>query len=151
MQLAVSRHGLDPGNLALAGLLFDGGLDGALSEGTCDTLAEAIGAPPPLMRRVARFVEQRAECGLDQRSLPDQFVLEIAKMVVRLCGGRSRQEYWCKGETSGDRQYVRSGYYDCDMDVVLFVVEQDGRGACHTGAHSCFFRAFGDDAAPGRL
>ena len=64
---------------------------------------------------------------------------------------RSRQEYWCKGETSGDRQYVRAGYYDCDMDVVLFVVEQDGRGACHTGAHSCFFRAFGGDAAPGRL
>ena len=30
---------------------------------------------------------------------------------------RSRQEYWCKGETSGDRQYVREAYYDCDMDV----------------------------------
>src|SRR3954451_12329561 len=27
---------------------------------------------------------------------------------------RSRQEYWCKGETSGDRQYVRDGFYDCD-------------------------------------
>ncbi|HZI38997.1 MAG TPA: phosphoribosyl-AMP cyclohydrolase, partial [Acidimicrobiia bacterium] len=27
---------------------------------------------------------------------------------------RSRQEYWCKGETSGDRQYVREAYYDCD-------------------------------------
>src|SRR5271169_428221 len=53
---------------------------------------------------------------------------------------RSRQEYWCKGETSGDRQYVRSGAYDCDMDVLLFVVEQEGRGACHTGARSCFFR-----------
>ena len=64
---------------------------------------------------------------------------------------RSRQEYWCKGETSGDRQYVRAGYYDCDMDVVLFVVEQEGKGACHTGARSCFFRAFGGDAAPGRL
>ncbi len=32
---------------------------------------------------------------------------------------RSRQEYWCKGETSGDRQYVRAGYYDCDLDVAL--------------------------------
>ncbi|HEY1739486.1 MAG TPA: phosphoribosyl-AMP cyclohydrolase, partial [Acidimicrobiia bacterium] len=51
---------------------------------------------------------------------------------------RSRQEYWCKGETSGDRQYVRRAAYDCDMDVVLLVVEQEGRGACHTGERSCF-------------
>lgn len=64
---------------------------------------------------------------------------------------RSRQEYWCKGETSGDRQYVRDARYDCDMDVLLFVVEQEGRGACHTGERSCFFRAFGGDAAPGRV
>jgi phosphoribosyl-AMP cyclohydrolase len=62
---------------------------------------------------------------------------------------RSRQEYWCKGETSGDRQYVRNAYYDCDMDVLLFVVEQEGRGACHTGERSCFFRAFGGGAEPG--
>ena len=63
---------------------------------------------------------------------------------------RSRNEYWCKGETSGDRQYVRSVRYDCDMDAVLVVVEQEGRGACHTGARSCFFRAFGSGAQPGR-
>lgn len=62
---------------------------------------------------------------------------------------RSRQEYWCKGETSGDRQYVRSVHYDCDMDALLVVVEQEGRGACHTGARSCFFRAFGSGAQPG--
>ena len=55
---------------------------------------------------------------------------------------RSRQEYWCKGETSGDRQWVREAYYDCDGDTVLLVVEQEGKGACHTGEHSCFFRAF---------
>ena len=56
---------------------------------------------------------------------------------------RSRQEYWCKGETSGDRQYVRSASYDCDGDTLLFVVEQEGNGACHTGEYSCFFRSFG--------
>ena len=62
---------------------------------------------------------------------------------------RSRQEYWCKGETSGDRQYVRSAFYDCDGDTLLFVVEQEGKGACHTGNYSCFFSPFGaDDAAP---
>jgi phosphoribosyl-AMP cyclohydrolase/phosphoribosyl-ATP pyrophosphohydrolase/phosphoribosyl-AMP cyclohydrolase len=62
---------------------------------------------------------------------------------------RSRQEYWCKGETSGDRQFVRRAAYDCDMDVVLLEVEQEGRGACHTGARSCFFRDFGGGATPG--
>lgn len=57
---------------------------------------------------------------------------------------RSRQEYWCKGETSGDRQYVREASYDCDGDTLLFVVEQEGKGACHTGEFSCFFRRFGE-------
>lgn len=62
---------------------------------------------------------------------------------------RSRQEEWCKGESSGDRQFVRDAYYDCDMDVLLLVVEQEGAGACHTGNRSCFFRAFGSGATPG--
>ena len=56
---------------------------------------------------------------------------------------RSRQERWAKGDTSGDRQWIREAYYDCDGDVVLLMVEQEGKGACHTGARSCFFRAFG--------
>lgn len=56
---------------------------------------------------------------------------------------RSRQEVWRKGDTSGDAQYVREARYDCDADVVLFKVVQDGAGACHTGARSCFFRRFG--------
>jgi len=56
---------------------------------------------------------------------------------------RSRQELWRKGETSGEVQRVREALYDCDGDTLLFVVDQEGRGACHTGAHSCFFRAFG--------
>ena len=56
---------------------------------------------------------------------------------------RSRQEVWRKGETSGERQWVKAAYYDCDGDVLLFVVDQDGDGACHTGEHSCFYRRFG--------
>ncbi len=59
---------------------------------------------------------------------------------------RSRQEIWRKGDTSGDRQWLREAYYDCDSDCLLFLVEQEGKGACHTGAYSCFFRAFGQDA-----
>ena len=56
---------------------------------------------------------------------------------------RSRREYWCKGETSGDRQYLREAHYDCDGDTLLLVVEQEGQGACHPGEFSCFFRSFG--------
>jgi phosphoribosyl-AMP cyclohydrolase/phosphoribosyl-ATP pyrophosphohydrolase/phosphoribosyl-AMP cyclohydrolase len=56
---------------------------------------------------------------------------------------RSRQEIWRKGETSGERQWVKAAYYDCDGDVLLFEVEQDGGGACHTGERTCFFRHFG--------
>ena len=55
---------------------------------------------------------------------------------------RSRQEFWCKGETSGDRQYVREAFYDCDGDTLLFKVDQEGKGACHLGERSCFFRSF---------
>jgi phosphoribosyl-AMP cyclohydrolase len=56
---------------------------------------------------------------------------------------RSRKEYWCKGETSGDRQWVRAVRLDCDGDALLVVVDQEGRGACHTGEHTCFYRPFG--------
>jgi phosphoribosyl-AMP cyclohydrolase/phosphoribosyl-ATP pyrophosphohydrolase/phosphoribosyl-AMP cyclohydrolase len=57
---------------------------------------------------------------------------------------RSRREVWRKGDTSGDRQFVREAFYDCDGDTLLFLVEQEGKGACHTGEYSCFYRAFGE-------
>jgi phosphoribosyl-AMP cyclohydrolase/phosphoribosyl-ATP pyrophosphohydrolase/phosphoribosyl-AMP cyclohydrolase len=66
--------------------------------------------------------------------------LEGGRMVY---WSRSRQELWRKGDTSGDRQFVREAYYDCDADALLFKVEQEGAGACHTGARTCFFRSFG--------
>ena len=56
---------------------------------------------------------------------------------------RSRGELWRKGDTSGDVQTVREALYDCDGDALLFKVTQHGRGACHTGAHSCFFTPLG--------
>ncbi|MCU1393682.1 MAG: hisI [Ilumatobacteraceae bacterium] len=74
-----------------------------------------------------------------------RMTLEEGRMVY---WSRSRQEVWRKGDTSGDRQFVREGYYDCDADVLLFLVEQEGNGACHTGAYSCFFRRFGDATDP---
>lgn len=50
---------------------------------------------------------------------------------------RSRQEYWRKGDTSGNVQYVRGAALDCDGDTLLVTVHQVG-AACHTGAHACF-------------
>jgi phosphoribosyl-AMP cyclohydrolase len=58
---------------------------------------------------------------------------------------RSRKEYWPKGETSGDRQYVTKLSYDCDGDALLVQVNQEGNGACHTGEYSCFYRDFGTE------
>ncbi|MCE7883398.1 MAG: phosphoribosyl-AMP cyclohydrolase [Actinobacteria bacterium ATB1] len=55
---------------------------------------------------------------------------------------RSRQEYWVKGETSGNTQKVVDVRYDCDSDCVLVLVRQNGV-ACHTGERSCFHRSFG--------
>ena len=56
---------------------------------------------------------------------------------------RSRREYWQKGETSGDRQYVREVRLDCDGDALVVLVDQHGRGACHTGERTCFHRTIG--------
>ena len=64
---------------------------------------------------------------------------------------RSRQEVWRKGDTSGDRQFIRSAWVDCDGDTLLFLVEQEGAGACHTGTYTCFAQPFGSDVtAPDR-
>lgn len=64
--------------------------------------------------------------------------LETGRMVY---WSRSRKERWAKGDTSGDIQLVKEAYFDCDADVLLFVVDQQGKGACHTGEYSCFFRS----------
>jgi phosphoribosyl-AMP cyclohydrolase len=50
---------------------------------------------------------------------------------------RSRQEYWRKGDTSGNVQYVKGAALDCDGDTLLVTVDQIG-AACHTGTRTCF-------------
>jgi phosphoribosyl-AMP cyclohydrolase len=52
---------------------------------------------------------------------------------------RSRKRLWRKGEESGHYQRVRTIRTDCDGDVLLLTVEQEGGIACHTGRESCFF------------
>ena len=70
-----------------------------------------------------------------------QETLETDRMVY---WSRSRKERWAKGDTSGDIQVVKEAWFDCDGDVLLFVVDQHGKGACATGEYSCFFRDLRD-------
>lgn len=53
---------------------------------------------------------------------------------------RSRQRLWRKGEESGHQQKVIDLQLDCDADVILLQIEQQGGIACHTGRQSCFYR-----------
>ena len=50
---------------------------------------------------------------------------------------RSRNEYWHKGETSGNTMAVEELRDDCDGDAILVRVRPNGP-ACHTGSFSCF-------------
>ena len=52
---------------------------------------------------------------------------------------RSRERLWHKGEESGHVQRVKEIRLDCDQDVLLLQIEQQGGIACHTGRESCFF------------
>jgi phosphoribosyl-AMP cyclohydrolase len=62
--------------------------------------------------------------------------LELGETVF---WSRSRGERWHKGATSGNTQRVLDVVPDCDGDVLLVRVDQQGDGvACHTGARSCF-------------
>ncbi len=63
---------------------------------------------------------------------------------------RSRARLWPKGEESGHVPKVHEIRLDCDKDVILLKVTQQGHDpgvACHTGRHSCFYRKLGRDGA----
>lgn len=62
---------------------------------------------------------------------------------------RSRKRLWHKGEESGHIQKVLEIRLDCDEDVVLLKVEQNGGIACHTGRHSCFFQKLEEERSAG--
>ncbi len=53
---------------------------------------------------------------------------------------RSRQELWRKGDSSGHVQRWHDLRIDCDADVIVARVHQEG-AACHTGERSCFYRS----------
>ena len=63
-----------------------------------------------------------------------------AEKMQAVYWSRSRGRLWHKGEESGHVQQVREIRFDCDEDVILLQVKQQGGIACHTGRESCFYR-----------
>ncbi len=53
---------------------------------------------------------------------------------------RRRKMAWMKGETSRHVQLLRQVLVDCDKDTIVLKVDQVGKGACHDGYRSCFYR-----------
>jgi phosphoribosyl-AMP cyclohydrolase len=70
---------------------------------------------------------------------------ETARTGKAVYWSRSRRKLWHKGEESGHEQIVRDIRLDCDSDVVLLSVEQQGGIACHTGRQHCFFQQLQGD------
>jgi phosphoribosyl-AMP cyclohydrolase len=70
---------------------------------------------------------------------PESLALTVAEGYA-VYWSRSRQRLWRKGEESGHRQKVIDLFLDCDEDVILLKIEQQGGIACHTGRESCFYR-----------
>lgn len=66
-------------------------------------------------------------------------LLETVRTGNAVYWSRSRGRLWRKGEESGNFQKIRSIRADCDGDVLLLSIEQEGGIACHTGRESCFF------------
>ena len=74
---------------------------------------------------------------------------KTAELGEAVYWSRSRGRLWHKGEESGHTQTVHQIRMDCDNDVVLLKVTQNGHApgiACHTGRHSCFFQQYKDGA-----
>ncbi|WP_313077729.1 phosphoribosyl-AMP cyclohydrolase [Melaminivora sp.] len=76
-----------------------------------------------------------------------QALQKTAELGRAVYFSRSRGKLWFKGEESGHVQTVHEIRLDCDADVVLLKVTQQGHTpaiACHTGRHSCFFSVLRD-------
>ncbi len=73
----------------------------------------------------------------------DSLRMTLDKQLVTFWS-RSRQEYWTKGETSGNVLELVSIRKDCDVDALLVRANPHGP-TCHTGERSCFYRDLSED------
>ena len=88
-------------------------------------------------------VPENLECYFQKSELLPAIVQESGTNQVLMLAYMNqeslRKTLWNKGATSGHLQKVVDLWADCDDDTLLITVEQTGP-ACHTGAHSCFFK-----------
>ncbi len=109
--------------------------------------ASAVPTPQPFDPTDLRFDDAGLICAVAQQ-YDTREVLMVAWMDAEALRrtvetgaatyfSRSRQQYWVKGETSGNTQRVLEIRHDCDGDTLLLLVDQHGP-ACHTGTRSCF-------------
>ncbi|MBF0256477.1 MAG: phosphoribosyl-AMP cyclohydrolase [Gammaproteobacteria bacterium] len=125
-----------------------------LNPGESIALAEALDQLPWNADGLLPAIAQQHDSGeVLMLAWMNRAALEETLRTGRVCyWSRSRQDYWRKGEQSGQVQLLKAMSLDCDGDSILLQVDQLGP-ACHTGRRSCFYnRVEGDrlvvDAAP---
>ncbi len=118
------------------------------------------------MEKEEQFLVNRDQFKFDQNGLIPAIIQDYRNGAVLMVGymdyealkrtvnsnkvcfwSRSRQEYWVKGDTSGNIFNLVSIHTDCDADALLVNVIPGGAGkACHTGNYSCFFNAIKENS-----
>ena len=102
---------------------------------------------------LGKVLERRLELEAAVRSAEDaerasrEAWEKTLETVVATYWTRSRKGLWVKGESTGNIQKVKEILVDCDLDTVVFKIEQVGGSACHEGYPSCFFRRVEKDGS----
>ena len=94
----------------------------------------------PAIAQDAATGEILMQAWIDERAFRETLMTGFATYY-----SRSRRQLWRKGESSGCRQKIVEVLVDCDLDSVIYRVEQEGGAACHTGHRSCFYRRVTED------
>ena len=96
----------------------------------------------PAIAQDAATGEILMQAWIDERAFRETLMTGFATYY-----SRSRRQLWRKGESSGCRQKIVEVLVDCDLDSVIYRVEQLGGAACHTGHRSCFYRRVTEDGS----
>jgi len=105
----------------------------------------------PNFEKRGGLVHVIGQCFYTRRILMDTHTDEAGYLETLRTGkavyfSTSRNKRWMKGEEkSGDFQIVHQILIDCDGDALIYMVEQIGSGACHTGAPTCFYRTVAEN------
>lgn len=105
----------------------------------------------PNFEKRGGLVHVIVQCFYTRRVLMDAYVNEAGYLETLQTGravyfSTSRNRRWMKGEEkSGNFQILHQILIDCDGDSLIYMVEQLGSGACHTGAQTCFYRTVAEN------